>query len=337
MIRINKNLALFSGLLLLLGTTLFFTFQKLSPLIGHFTYYCQSLLIGVNMIPIPYYLSIIPFALLLLILTFAVIKFCILNINVHFFKLKLDKNAVVYQNIEKLINRLGLKGKTILVHSETQFAFCLGVRAPKIYFSTGLLSKLSIKELEAVLRHEQYHLENHDTFTMMVASITRSLFPFFPLLSDLIKKYRIDREINADKFAVSKMGHQYPLISALKKLLAFPTVETVSMAAIADYDTLEPRIYSLMNKRHKKRQFRLRHLIITLFSSLIVGAILIMPVHAQELHHEEHDVVMLCAEGAACMYSCTSEKNLNKLYSDVPTTQNMIHQSFLLPYSPARQ
>ena len=92
---------------------------------------------------------------------------------------------------------------------------------PKIYISTGLLSHLTKKELEAVLRHEQYHLENHDTFTMIVASVAHSLFPFFPLVSDLINKYRIDREIRADKFAVSKIGDQYPLVSVLKNFLHF--------------------------------------------------------------------------------------------------------------------
>jgi hypothetical protein len=155
---------------------------------------------------------------------------------------------------------------------------------------------------------------------MIVASVAHSLFPFFPLVSDLIKKYRIEREIAADKFAVSKIGDQDPLISALKKLLAFPTVGTTAVAAIADHDTLEPRIYSLVNKPYIRRQFRIRHLLITLFSSIVLATILVMPVHAKELHHEEHDVMMVCTDGQ-CMNSCTSEENLNKLYSEIPSTK----------------
>lgn len=274
------------------------------------------------MIPIPYYLSMVPFALLFVVLAISFIKFFILSFKVQFLKLKLKGNTTVNHDTNKLINRLGLKGKATLIKSDKQFAFCLGVRTPKIYFSTGLVSQLSIKELEAVLRHEQYHLENRDTFIMIVASVAHSLFPFFPLVSDLIKRYRIEREIEADKFAVTKIGDQSSLISALKKLLAFPTIETVAVAAIADQDTLEPRIYSLVNKPYVRRQFRIRHLLITLFSSVVLATILVMPVHAKELHHEEHDVMMLCTDGA-CMNACTSEKNLNKLYSEIPNSKTM--------------
>lgn len=335
MIRINKNLALFSGLFLILGALLLFTLQKFSPLIGHATYYCQSLLIDAKMIPIPYYLSIIPFAFLLLILAISVLKFFILNVKVQFLKFRLRGNIAVDQSIDKLINSLGLQDKAVLVKSDKEFAFCLGVRTPKIYFSTGLLAQLSIKELEAVLRHEQYHLEKHDTFTMIVASIAHSLFPFFPLVGDLIKKYRIEREIEADKFAITQTGDQHALISALKKLLAFPTVSTVTVAAIADQDTLEPRIFSLVNKPYIRRQFRLRHLLVTLFSSVVLATIVIMPVHAKELHHQEHDVIMVCTDGK-CMNSCVSEKNLNKLYSEIPENSKTHTENSSHPYTPAQ-
>ena len=319
---LNKNIAIFSGLFLLLGALILLTLQKFSPLIGHVTYYCQSLLIDAKMVSIPYYLSIIPFAFLIFILVLSVLKLFVLNIKVQLLKFKLRESIVMDQSTDKLIMHLGLQDKAVLVRSEKQFAFCLGVRTPKIYFSTGLVAQLSIIELEAVLRHEQYHLENHDTFTMIVASVAHSLFPFFPLVGDLIKKYRIEREIQADKFAVARIGDESSLLSALKKLLAFPTIETVAVAAIADQDTLEPRIFSLVNKPYIRRQFRIRHLLITLFSSVVLATILVMPVHAKELHHEEHDVMMLCTDGA-CMNSCTSEKNLNKLYSEIPNAKTM--------------
>lgn len=336
MIKINKNLALFSGLSVLLIVILLFTINKFFPLIGHVAYYCQSF-IATHIIPIPYYFSIIPVTFLFLILAISFCKFFILMLKVQLLKHTLKGEGTTEGNIHRLIKRLGLEHKTVVIQSNENFAFCLGVRIAKIYISTGLVSQLSLKEIEAVLRHEQYHLESHDTFTMIIASVAHSIFPFFPLLGDLIKKYRIEREIAADTFAVANIGSTEALISTLKKLLSFPSVKMVALAAIADQDTLEPRIYSLINKRYKKRQFRLRHLIITLFSSLIIGTFLIMPVHAKELHYKEHDVIMLCAEGDECMYSCMSEKNLNKLYSEIPSTQKTDRQSFLQPYSPAGQ
>jgi Zn-dependent protease with chaperone function len=321
MVKINKNLALFFALFIVAGTILLITLQRLSPLIGHVTYYCQSLLVEANMIPIPYYLTIVPFLLLAFILTISFIKFFILNIKAQFLKLKLKGDAVREHDINELVQRLGLEKQAILVKSNKPFAFCLGIRTPKIYFSTGLLSTLSVQEVEAVLRHEQYHLENHDTFTMIVASVVNSLFPYFPLIGDFINRYRIEREIEADKFAVHQIGNQIPLISALKKLLAFPTTGSIAIAAIADQDTFESRICSLINKPLIQRRFRIRNLLITLFSSLILTSFIIMPVYAKEIHHEEHDVMMLCTEGE-CMNSCTSKENLTKLYSEMPRITN---------------
>ncbi len=335
MIKINKNLALFSGLFLTSTAILLLSINKFSPLIGHAAYYCQSF-ITTHMIPIPYYISSVPIALLFLIVSISFGKFFILMCKAQLLRHTLKVDVVVENRVIKLIKRLGLESKTVVIQSNEIVAFCLGVRMPRIYVSTGLCNQLSLKEIEAVLRHEQYHMENHDTFTMILASLSHSLFPFFPLLGDLINQYRVEREIEADQFAVARVGNK-PLISALKKLLAFPTVKTVALAAIADHDTLEARIYSLMNKQYIRRQFRLRHLFITVFSSLIVAIILVTPVHAKELHHQEHDVVMLCAEGDECMQSCMSEKNLNTLYSEIPNTKKIINQSFFQPFTPAHQ
>ena len=317
MIRINKNLALFSGLLLLSVSLLLFILQKFSPLLDHVAYYCKSF-ITTNMVPVPYYLSIIPAMFLVIIIAISIIKFFVLLIKVEFLKRTLKGKITVESTVSKLIHRLGLAKQTIIIKSKKKFAFCLGIKTQKIYLSTGLIAHLSLEEIEAVLRHEQYHLEKHDTFTMLIASVTYSLFPFFPILGDLIQKYRIEREIEADQFAVQKIGSTYPLIGALKKLLAFPTVETVALASIADADTLEPRIYSLLNKRYIKKQLRLKHLIVTLASLFLLGAVIVLPVQAKEIHHEAHDVVMICTD-KECISSCTSENNLHKLYSEIPS------------------
>lgn len=329
MIKVNKNLVLFSGLFILLVAILLRSINKFSPLIGHAAYYCQSFM-NAHMIAIPPYLSIIPIAFLFLIAAISLCKFFILTYKVQHVKRMLRGKATIENTVSKLIKRLKLEHQTIVIQSNDTFAFCLGVRVPKIYISTGLISQLSKKEIEVVLLHEQYHIENHDTFTMIIASISYSLFPFFPLLGDLIKQYRVQREIAADMFAVKKIGGAQSLLSALRKLLAFPTVTTVALAAIADHDTLEPRICSLLNKRYTRRQFRLRYLFITVFSSFIVAMILILPVHAKELHHKEHDVVMVCTEGDECMHSCMKESNLKKLYSEMPKSSSQ-------PFTPLHQ
>lgn len=320
MIRINKDLSIFFLILFSLAGLLLLVAERLSPLVNHAAYYCQSF-INTHMIPIPYYVSIIPVFLLFLIVLFSFLKLLALTVKTQYLKHSLKDKVTIDRNINKLIRKLNLSKKVVIISSQEKFAYCLGIMNSSIYLSTGLIAELTLSEIEAVLRHEQYHLERHDTFTMMVASVAYSLFPFFPLLGDLIKKYRIEREILADNFAIQHLGNSKPLISALTKLLITPQTKTVALAAIADSDTLEPRILSLMNKPYSKRQFRLKHVFATLLSAFIIGFLLMSPVHAKEIHHEAHDVIMFCTDGR-CMNSCMSESNLDKLYSEIPSSSN---------------
>ncbi len=220
MIKINKNLVLFSGLFLLLGTVLLFNLQKLFPLLSHASYYCQSFISSLSL-PIPYYLGIIPFLLFSGFLVIAIAKLLLIYVKVRVFRKKLVKNFRTNTQFNTLLEKLQLTNKTYLIKNEKKFAFCLGIRNPKIYISTALLDILSTKEIEVVLRHERHHLNKRDTLTMLFASVSKSLLPFFPLISDLFHNYRIEREIQADAEAVRGFGDDKPLISALKNSLAY--------------------------------------------------------------------------------------------------------------------
>ncbi len=330
---LNKNILLFSGLVLASVGIPLLVFQKVMPLFSHITYYCQSF-INSNMVQIPNFLSLIPLLLLFLIIAIATIKISIIYFRIHALRHKLKGRITTNTTINKLIEKIGLKNKVLVVKSNKRYAFCLGVRNPNIYISTGLISQISLKEVEVVLRHEQYHLERHDTATQVIASVAHSLFFFFPLVGDLVKRYQIEREIEADRFAASYAGTKNTLVSALKKLLAFPSIEPVFAANISDQDTLEPRIYSLMNQSYTKKYFKAKHLLITVFSTLVLVFIVGIPVHAQEIHHENHDVIMVCTDGE-CMNSCISEQNLSKLYSEIPTSSKSETENFSHPYTSA--
>lgn len=270
------------------------------------------------MVPIPYYVNLAPLFLLCFIVLASFTKFFFLIFKAQTLKQSLVHDIVVNPTmLEKLINNWGISKQTYVIKSRKKFAFCLGIRKPKIYISTSLISQLSSSEVEAVLLHEKYHIRKHDTFTMIIATFADSIFPFFPLLGDLTQSYRIHREIEADKFAVNQVGDKGPLISALKKLLLHPSAKIVTVLAIAEQNTLEPRIYSLLNKQYPNKLFRFGNLIITIVSSLLVTAILVFPVHATEIHSDMHDVVMVCTDGV-CANSCASEKSLNRLYSPMP-------------------
>ena len=99
------------------------------------------------------------------------------------------------------------------IQSEKPFAFCFGIRSPKIYVSSALISLFTKDEFETILCHEKHHLESRDALTLLVAHMVESLFPFFPLLSDLIMAYRTEREMLADRAAtqgvLTKISYQF--------------------------------------------------------------------------------------------------------------------------------
>ena len=311
MIRINKNLIIFAGLILLLGTSSLVFLQKLSPLLSHTIYYCQSIINSLTM-PIPYYLGAIPFLLFFIFVLIATVKLLIVYVKVQFLRKKLTRQFKFNTGFNKLLIKLHLTDKTYLIENEKQFAFCLGVRHPKIYVSTGLLDSVTLQEAEAVLRHERYHLRNRDTLTMLIASIGQSLFPFFPLISDFLRNYRVEREIKADAEAIQGQASEKPLVSILKKLLAMPSVAMMTHAAIADHDTLEPRIRALVGKDFRFRTFKLKHVFISLFSVFVMSIITLAPVQAVEIHHQGEDAMMICPQNDKCLNACKREYSTNR-------------------------
>ncbi len=270
--------------------------QKLLPFAQHTTYYCQSL-ISSSLAPISHYIGAIPFALLFIFSLVATIRLLIIVIKAKRFKKKLSKKSLRTHFFSAILEKLELTDKTYLIASEKRFAFCLGIRNPQIYLSTGLVTLLNTQEIEAVLLHEKYHMDKRDTLIMLIASIGESLLPFFPLLSDFLYNYRIEREIKADQEAIRGIGDKKPLIAVLKKMLGASNRADIYLAAIADQDTLEPRILSLIKKDTQFKRFQIRHIVVSILSAFIMGTIMIIPVQAFEIQHQGKNVLMICPQG----------------------------------------
>ena len=316
MIRINKNLAVFSSLIFLLGIFSLLSLQKLSPIISHTVYYCQSFINSLSL-PIPYYLGAIPFVFVFIVLLIAVLRLSTIYIKVQFLRKNLIRKIKSNTSFNMLLEKLQLADKTYFIESEKRFAFCLGVRSPKIYVSTGLLSCLTTEELEVVLRHERYHLKNKDTLTMLIASIGESLLPFFPIFSDFLANFRIEREIKADKDAIQGLGNKEPVISVLKKLLSVSSMTLITASAIADRDTLEPRILALVKKDFHFRRFKMRRILVSVASVLLMSVIILAPVQAVEVNQVGENVMMICPQGNECLIACKQEYSVDrKNYSE---------------------
>ncbi len=189
-----------------------------------------------------------------------------------------------------LLQRLGLDRVVFFVKSEQLFSFCFGFIHPKIYISTYILEIMDKNEMEAILLHEKHHLDHKDPLVMFVAFFVELLFPFFPVISDLLVHYRLMREIRADQFAVTTLGDASQLVSVLRKMLTASTYFVSGSAPLVG-DMLETRIKFLTRTGASFSRMSLSNILISLFSLALLFLLLITPVHAANTVSQQRNIL----------------------------------------------
>lgn len=328
MIRIHKQQVFFIGLLGALFALTATVLQKYIPLLLHHTvYYCQELLNSFS-IQLPKSLGISMFTVAFILMGIVATKFMMTVVKIQRFRKRLLSKQVINAQLGVLEEKLDLKGSIVVIKDAKPQAFCFGIRNPKIYVSIGLLQLTSSQELEAVLRHEKYHLEHKDSLTMLLGSITASLFPFFPVLTDLVYQYRIKRELSADQAVTESMTNASSLVSVLKKLINQEYAPAYAFtSSLAEWDTLELRIKTLLKQKAVRQDISFFRVGISLISGLVMYVLLITPVNAIELHDNQQDVMMLCMQGDECVSWCKEHATV------VPPMSRL--QNASMPYTPA--
>ncbi len=294
--KVNKYLLIFISLFFFLGTLVSVVVYKFFPLLVHHTiYYCQKMIHSLSF-QIPGNLGMFIFITIFIVLLFTAIKFLATLLQIYRFRGLLLKNTSRYTPFVTLLKNLGLTDKVVTIKNEKPFAFCFGIRSPKIYVSSKLISLFSQSEFEIILRHERHHLERRDALTLLVAHIVESFFPFFPLLSDLIMAYRVEREILADKAAIQGSTNKN-LISVFNKLLQYEPDQNFAMVpTIAEPKTLEVRIRSLTHGLLYHPIVSWKKTLLSLFSLGVIFFFIFVPVNAIELHEDGHDMMVFCVQ-----------------------------------------
>lgn len=287
MIKIHKHLVFFIGALIILLALTGVILYKYGPLFLHQTiYYCQEFM--------ALFFPQIPKVLVFLVGA-AIVKLVSVFAGVYFFGSNLPREQVLAKSVSALVEKLNLAGKVFIFTDSRLLAFCRGIFRPKIYLSTGLAQVVNCQELEAVLRHEKYHLDHRDGLAYLVASITLTLFPHFPVLADLIRQYRLQRELNADQAVVEAMNGSGFIISVIRKFLqAGPATAPVLAPALAEWDTLELRIKSLVRLKTVHPRLSLIKIVFSLVSAAVMLGLIVAPLKTVELHRQRQDVMLVC-------------------------------------------
>lgn len=325
MLEANKNLLKFVGITLFLVTGMLLVLSKFLPLFFlHSVYICQQFINSISF-KIPNFIGY----LLLGLIIFVVIGGLYKALSVLFQIRQLKKNLIKYKQANRslysLLKKLSLEKIVMVIDSEKPFAFCIGIHQQRIYISTALTKIMNTNELEAILLHEKYHLLKKDSLILFIASVLKTVFPFFPIISDLLAHYKINREIEADNYAVRKLENSATVISVLRKFLSFPSPVIANATAIADYSTLEPRINALTRKNCSVRQFRKVNVIISILSFTLLAFLIITPVHAVAMQMP-NDTTMLCLQDDACAKWC---KEHNTVIPYSKNSNSSVNASFV--------
>lgn len=181
------------------------------------------------------------------------------------------------RRLRRLRQRCDLTDKIVLVRTDHLLVFAHGFINPRVWLSTGLMRALNDDELEAVLRHEAYHVKVHDPLMiLLVRCLSRMLF-FAPVARDLCETYTLAKEIAADSYAAQAMGGALPLVRALRKLIVARPVPALNAALVGDVNAIETRLLALLDPARPLPALPMKHLSISLLWPLIFMVVIVMP------------------------------------------------------------
>ncbi len=321
--KINKNLFIFSLITSFLGISIASIIYKFTPaFFVHTINYCQFLIDSYS-IKIPHELSFFISLFILLISFVFLIKVFMTFIKIKTMRNYLIKNEIRVNKVLVLAQKTGLKNKVSVVKDTKSFAFCLGFRKPHIYLSSKTVSIMTTKQLKAILLHEKYHLERADSLILFIGSLPELLFPFLPLIPTFLNRYKIEREIEADKQAVLGLGAKGPVIEVLKIFLENSFVSPSYISSISNTGTLEVRIQSLLDKTTTYPKIKIMDFLISILSLSFIFVSIVVPVQATEIHAKNQDAIMICPENTRCVNQCknnegfTNKSDMSHSYTPV--------------------
>jgi Zn-dependent protease with chaperone function len=135
-----------------------------------------------------------------------------------------------------------------LVTAEAPMALTIGILQPRIYLSTGLVSRLSDEELEGVLAHELAHIARADN---LVAFVSQALAgAILPFSRQALRQLLAERELAADTLAISVTGKPITLARTLVKVADGAQINEPFVAFLLDPALIEQRVHHLIALHH---------------------------------------------------------------------------------------
>ncbi|MGH2376852.1 MAG: M56 family metallopeptidase [Candidatus Limnocylindria bacterium] len=140
---------------------------------------------------------------------------------------------------------VGVSDAVVCFADPRPYAYCRGFLRPEVWVSSGALTALKPRELEAVLLHEAFHRRQRDPLRILVGLVLSQLLFAQPLIRLLAARFEVAKELDADRAAVRAQGTIRHLASALYQLGRSPLPLATSELAVGAWSLSRARVDQL--------------------------------------------------------------------------------------------
>jgi len=279
-------------------------------------YYCQQF-ISTTLFQIPHFLHYLVILALAIALGIGVLSFLVQLVKTDRLRKRLlAKKASVPEEVQKTLIPLGLADKVDLIKNNNLFSLCFGILSPRIIITTGLVSTLTQKELEAVLLHEQAHMKNFDPLKILLGKTATSMFFFLPIFREFNRNMNATNELIADEWVITSQKETTFLRRALKKILSRPHTAFATFPAVSNPDYLEIRIRRIVNAPVKYNPSISLISILTCLMFFVVSWVLLQTqVYAFQTNQSTEPSYFLCSSESSCSDQCQQSAQTSRITS----------------------
>ena len=187
---------------------------------------------------------------------------------------KQKKNYQLPKKLLNIVQKPQFQGIPVVIIEDNPTAYTIGLIKPKIVLSKSFLQKASPQQLEAVLLHELFHINNNHLLWLLISRLISSLFFFIPLIEYIAQQLKIEFELNADSFVVKTQKTKEHLCSSLALNLRYYNGVVPYFAT----SPIEKRVESLVNNKFTTERVGFTRMTLSLFSlSLMLSLAFVQP------------------------------------------------------------
>ena len=167
------------------------------------------------------------------------------------------RTTLMWRRQAQHVTLAGISAPAMVVDSAFPVVTVVGLRRPRLVIARSVLESCSEEELQAILAHEQGHIDRHDNLRRLLLSIAPDVLNWLPVSAKMFAAWCDAAEEAADDDAArTGPDGRVRLAAALVKVARLAPAAGVQtpMPASALYrgESLERRVRRLLETRHRE-------------------------------------------------------------------------------------